>query len=141
MKLAINLDDLSFVNPTNPRASVNEVSMRRDDVLPLEVIFFKGGERCELSSDHTGSIQVNEKDEFGGSGLASDASFTKAGTGVDSIYNFDLDLSVAAVDTAFTNASNPSSIEATLEIKITDGTHTERTAPLAVRLENSIAQS
>jgi hypothetical protein len=141
MKLAIDLDNLTFVNPLNPSVAAREVSMRRDDVLPLEVIFFKGGTRFELADGTTVSGQLNEKDTYGGAGLSSDSSADKTGTGVDSVYTLDFDLSGAAVDSAFTAESDPAYLNALLEVKLDDGTHTQRTAPLTVRLQNAVDQA
>lgn len=144
MKLAINLDTLTFVAPGNPSVTARDASMRRDDILPLDIVFFEGTAsptRVELSDSAVVSVQVNLKDEFGGSGLASESGATKAGTGMDATYSFTLALTDSGIGAAFDAADNPASIGAILEVKITDGTFTQRTEPLSIRLQNSVHQS
>jgi hypothetical protein len=140
MKLAINLDTVSFVIPENPVSPAQAATMRRDDVLPIDVLFFAEGIRHELPDAAALSAKLNVKGTFGGTGLTTNATFTKSGTGLDTVYSSSIDLSVAAVDTAFTAASNAASIDALLEIKIVDGSTIQRTEPLAVRIQNSIHQ-
>ena len=141
MKLALNLDNLTFVLPSNPAAPARSVTMRRDDILPIELLVYSGALRAELSDEAEVSAQLNVKDTFGGTGIASDAAFTKEGTGEDSIHIGTLDLSDSDVDSAFSSASNPAFIDAILEVKIEEGAHVQRTEPLAVRIQNSVNQS
>lgn len=140
MRLAINLDDLTFVKPDNPAAVVQGASMRRDDILPIELYFLSEGTEYELPDGYTGHAQINLKGTYGGAGLGADSTFAKTGSGRESRYTFDVDLSGASVDTAFSDAGEPARIDALLEIKITDGTHTQRTVPLPIALHNAIAQ-
>jgi len=137
MKIAIELDSLSFVLPENPLAAARSITMRRNDVLPIELLVFKGGNRHELSDDDALSIQLNDSLTFGGTGLASSASFSKIGSGFESVYQGTLDLSGAAVTSAFSGAQ--SFVLSALEVKVTGGALTQRTEPLSVRLQNSIS--
>lgn len=136
MRFAINLDNLTFIQTGNPAATLAGATMRRNDVLPIEVEFYRGGRIVELKSGATGSIKLNEKGTYGGAGLGSDSSFELSGSGVDAVYSFNLDLSGAAVDTAFD--AEPAFILALLEVMITEGADVMRTEPLAVTLQNSI---
>lgn len=141
MKLALNLDSLIFVDPENPAAVARGVTMRRDDIIPLELLSFSSLTRAEIPDETTVSAQINLKETFGGSGLASDADFQKSGTGVDSVHLGTIDLTATAVDTAFTAAGGAAFIDAILEIKLDDGSHIQRSEPLAVRIQNSVSQA
>lgn len=139
MKLAFDIDALTWLNPDNLRAALASASIRRNDVLPVDIMPVRDGKRVELSTDLVATVQLNKEGEYGGSGLASDSAPDKIGQGSETVYRFILDISGPDVDALF--PSNEASAPGILEFQFSDEGFTQSSQPLPTTIQNAVIQS
>lgn len=137
MRLVLDLDNLTWRNPANPAAALPSISMRRGDVISVDVAIRKAGAAHELPSDATGILQINPAGTYGTAAkIAGATSFTKLGAGREALYCFTVTLGGAAMDTAFTG--NPAEVEAAMELQLSFGGEVHTSAPLALAIQNAL---
>lgn len=116
MKLLINIDTGGFLADSNYSAALSDLTLKRRDLVPIDVQFLSGGTVVELASGSTGQIGLKRLGNYRGGFLASDNAWTKTGTGTDTIYTFQLDLNTIEIDAAFAEAPYAESIDAMFEV-------------------------
>jgi hypothetical protein len=135
MRVFIDLNSRAFVVSPVLTQRVAELLFTRRDVVPVEVQFVRNGVVVELPSGATGAMGI--KKTFAGSFLANDSGFTKTGTGVSSVYTFDLNLNTTELNGEFTTDLEES-ISARVEISWSfDGT-TSSTLPTSAVIFNDV---
>jgi hypothetical protein len=136
MRVYINLDSSEFVVSPVLTQRVNTLFFTRRDTVPVEVQFVRGGSVVELDAGATGQIGI--KKTFAGNFLASDSAWTKSGTGVSTIYQFDLNLNTSNLDAEFNPDATTESISAKIEITWSVGSTTTTTLPTTVTIYNDV---
>jgi hypothetical protein len=113
MRVAIDLDDLSV--RTWAGQAISAMQRKRRDKVLVEVRFTRGGVAQELANGATGVCGVKKLKAFTAGFLASALSWTKSGSGVTTVYSFELNLNTTQFNTEF--ASNPEKVAAALEVE------------------------
>jgi hypothetical protein len=134
MRLAFDLDTRRIVDPDNLTTLVTSIKARRGEVLPFDVRIARGGEVIQLEGA-TVSAYITPKLTFG-TLIASETGITGSGAGIETIYSGELDLDESAVNTLFASATTLS-VEASLEIRVTDSPRSYRSEPVLVTIQNS----
>jgi len=89
MRLFFDLDINRFVAAPGSQVSSLDFDFKRgDDADTIDLSFVKGGIVIELASGATGKFGLKEDGQFGEGFVVSAASWTKTGTGEDTIYSF-----------------------------------------------------
>jgi len=83
MQLFLSTESLS-------RVGSSEISLRRGDVLPIEVSFLADGKVTELPAAAVGQLAIKSTPD--GAFLALTNSWAKTGIGTEAVYVFDLNL-------------------------------------------------
>lgn len=138
MKLALDLDSMTWRNPASPTATLTVSSMRRGGPFPVDIVAVRDGKVVEFPGGSTGKLQLNADDTWGGDGFASDSAWETIGRGAESLRRFEFTIAGALVDAAF--ADDPPEVSARLQLEITSGSYTELSAPLAITLQNAVIQ-
>jgi len=134
MKLALDVDTLQFLDPTDLDTTISAGSVRRGDILPVELQFVRAGSVIELSSPTINLYVVNAGDYD--SLLASASSFTQVGSGIETVYEQDLDMSGAAVNALFASGATEQD-DAILEVQFEVGGNKESSLPMDLTIHNS----
>jgi hypothetical protein len=136
MRVYVNLDSNELV--VNPVLSqrVKTLYFMRKDTVPVQVQFVRGGAVVELGAGATGVLGL--KKTYTGAFLATDSAWTKTGTGSATIYQFDLNLNTANLDTEFTPDATTDSINCKIEISWTVAGTTATTLPTTATIYNRI---
>ena len=136
MRVYINLDtNEPVVSPVLTQRVSTFFFVRRDTV-PVEVQFVRAGSVVELGAGATGAIGM--KKTFTGNFLASDSAWTKTGTGTSTVYQFDLNLNTANLDTEFTPDATTDSIDCKIEVSWTVSGTTSTTLPTTATIFNDV---
>lgn len=138
MRLAFDIDTRRIVDPDNLTTLVTSIKARRGEVLPFDVRIARGGEVIQLEGA-TVSAYITPRLTFG-TLIASETGITGAGAGIETIYSGELDLDESAVNTLFASATTLS-VEANLEIRVTDSPRSYRSEPVLVTIQNSYTAS
>ena len=136
MRVYINLDTNEPVVSPVLTQRVNTFYFVRRDTVPVEVQFVRGGAVVELGAGATGAIGM--KKTFTGNFLASDSAWTKTGTGTSTVYQFDLNLNTANLDTEFTPDATTDSIDCKIEVSWTVSGTTSTTLPTTATIFNDV---
>ena len=136
MRVYINLDTNEPVVSPVLTQRVNTFYFVRRDTVPVEVQFVRGGAVVELGAGATGAIGM--KKTFTGNFLASDSAWTKTGTGTSTVYQFDLNLNTANLDTEFTPDATTDSIDCKIEVSWTVSGTTSTTLPTTATVYNDV---
>ena len=136
MRVYIDLNSSTFVVSPVLTQRVSTVFFVRRDNVPVEVQFVRGGTVVELGAGAAGVIGI--KKTFTGNFLATDSDWTKSGTGVATIYTFDLNLNTSNMDTEFSPDATTASIDAKIEVSWTVGGTTSSTLPTTVTIFNDV---
>ena len=136
MRVYINLDTNEFVVSPVLTQRVSTLYFVRRDTVPVEVQFVRQGSVVELGAGATGAIGI--KKTFSGNFLATDSAWTKTGTGTSTVYQFDLNLNTANMDTEFSNDNNTASIDAKIEVSWTVSSTTSSTLPTTATVYNDV---
>ena len=136
MRVYINLDtNEPCVSPVFT-SRVNTFYFVRRDTVPVEVQFVRGGAVVELGAGATGQIGI--KKTYTGSFLATDAGWTKTGTGTSTVYQFDLALNTTELSAEFNPDATTDSITAKFEISWTVSGTTSSTMPTSCVIYNDV---
>ena len=135
MRVFVNLDSREFVVSPVLLQRVSELFFTRRDIVPVQVQFVRGGTVVELAEGATGAMGI--KKTFAGAFLANDGAFTKTGSGVTAIYQFDLDLNTTNLNAEFP-LDTEDSISAKVEIEWTEGGTTSSTLPTVATIFNDV---
>jgi hypothetical protein len=135
MRVFVNLDSREFVVSPVLLQRVSELFFTRRDIVPVQVQFVRGGTVVELAEGATGAMGI--KKTFAGAFLANDGAFTKTGSGVTAIYQFDLDLNTTNLNAEFP-LDTEDSISAKVEIEWTEGSTTSSTLPTVATIFNDV---
>ena len=136
MRVYINLDTNEFVVSPVLTQRVSTLFFVRRDTVPVEVQFVRQGSVVELGAGATGAIGI--KKTFSGNFLATDSAWTKTGTGTSTVYQFDLNLNTANMDTEFSNDNATASIDAKIEVSWTVSSTTSSTLPTTATVYNDV---
>jgi hypothetical protein len=136
MRVYINLDTNEPVVSPVLTQRVNTFYFVRRDTVPVEVQFVRSGAVVELGAGATGAIGM--KKTFTGNFLASDSAWTKTGTGTSTVYQFDLNLNTANLDTEFTPDATTDSIDCKIEVSWTVSGTTSTTLPTTATIFNDV---
>ena len=136
MRVYINLDTNEPVVSPVLTQRVNTFFFVRRDTVPVEVQFVRNGAVVELGAGATGVIGI--KKTFSGNFLATDSAWTKTGTGASTVYQFDLNLNTANMDTEFSNDNGTASIDAKIEVSWTVSSTTSSTLPTTATVFNDV---
>ena len=136
MRVYINLDTNEPVVSPVLTQRVNTFFFVRRDTVPVEVQFVRNGAVVELGAGATGVIGI--KKTFSGNFLATDAGWTKTGTGTSTVYQFDLNLNTANMDAEFSNDNATASIDAKIEVSWTVSSTTSSTLPTTATVYNDV---
>ncbi len=126
MQLAISTKTLAWVGSS-------QLSLRRGDLLPIEVVFLEGDKAIELPYEATGRLAL--KSTPSGSFLAQANSWTKIGIGDQAAYVFDLNLNTEAMAAAIGSSA---SISLLMELEWVVGLYRYSSPALAVTIEQSL---
>jgi hypothetical protein len=136
VRVYINLDTNEPVVSPVLTQRVNTFFFVRRDTVPVEVQFVRNGAVVELGAGATGVIGI--KKTFSGNFLATDAGWTKTGTGTSTVYQFDLNLNTANMDAEFSNDNATASIDAKIEVSWTVSSTTSSTLPTTATVYNDV---
>ena len=134
MRLAFDLDTRRIVDPDNLTTIVTSIKARRGEVLPFEVRLARNGSVVQIEGA-TVSAYITPRLTFG-SLIASETGITGIGAGIETVYSGELDLDESAVNTLFLSATTLS-VDANLEIRVTDSPRSYRSEPVLVTIQNS----
>jgi hypothetical protein len=135
MRVFIDLNSRAFVvSPVLTQRVVELLFTRRDNV-PVEVQFVRGGTVVELPAGATGKMGI--KKDFDGDFLAFAGSFTKSGSGAETIYTFGLNLNTTELNAEFPE-DDEESIAARVEVEYTAGGLISTTLPCAATIYNDV---
>lgn len=134
MRLAFDLDTRRIVDPDNLTTIVTSIKARRGEVLPFEVRLARNGSVVQIEGA-TVSAYITPRLTFG-SLIASETGITGIGAGIETVYSGELDLDESAVNTLFASATTLS-VDASLEIRVTDSPRSYRSEPVLVTIQNS----
>ena len=134
MRLAFDLDTRRIVDPDNLTTIVTSIKARRGEVLPFEVRLARNGSVVQIEGA-TVSAYITPRLTFG-SLIASETGITGFGAGIETVYSGELDLDESAVNTLFASATTLS-VDASLEIRVTDSPRSYRSEPVLVTIQNS----
>lgn len=126
MQLSISAKSLTWVGSP-------QLSFRRGDLLPIEVVFLDGDKALELPHGATGKLAL--KSTPGGPLLTMADSWTKIGIGDQAAYVFDLNLNTEAMATA---VGSSSSISLLMELEWVVGLYRYSSPALAVTIQQSL---
>jgi hypothetical protein len=135
MRVYINLDTNEPVVSPVLTQRVNTFYFVRRDVVPVEVQFVRNGVVVELGAGATGAIGL--KKTYAGSFLANDSGWTKTGTGISTVYTFDLNLNTTELGTEFT-VDTLDSITCKLEVSWSVSGTTSSTMPTSAVVYNDV---
>ena len=135
MRVYISLDSRAFVVSPTLLQAVSTLFFTRRDVVPVQVQFVRDGSVVELGAGATGQIGI--KKTYSGSFLANDAGWTKTGTGENTIYQFDLNLSTTPLNAEFP-LDTEDSITAKVEVEWTESGTTSSTLPSSCVIYNDV---
>ena len=135
MRVYVNLDSREFVVSPVLLQRVSTLFFTRRDIVPVQVQFVRGGTVVELGAGATG--QMGLKKTFAGSFLANDGVWTKTGTGVSAVYQFDLNLNTTNLNAEFPE-DDEESITAKVEIEWTESGTTSSTLPTSATVFNDV---
>lgn len=136
MRVYVNLDSNEFVVSPVLTQRVSTLFFVRRDTVPVEVQFVRQGSVVELGAGATGACGM--KKTFTGNFLASDSAWTKTGTGTSTVYQFDLNLNTANLDTEFTPDATTDSIDCKIEVSWTVSGTTSTTLPTTATVFNDV---
>ena len=134
MRLAFDLETRRIVDPDNLTTIVTSIKARRGEVLPFEVRLARNGSVVQIEGA-TVSAYITPRLTFG-SLIASETGITGIGAGIETVYSGELDLDESAVNTLFASATTLS-VDASLEIRVTDSPRSYRSEPVLVTIQNS----
>lgn len=135
MRVYINLDNRAFVASPTLLQDVTTLFFTRRDVVPVEVQFVRNGTVVELGAGATGQMGI--KKTYAGNFLANDAGWTKVGTGVNTIYQFDLNLNTTNLNAEFP-LDTEDAVTAKVEIQWTVSGTTSSTLPTSCVIYNDV---
>lgn len=135
MRVYINLDNRAFVVSPTLLQPVSTLYFTRRDNVPVEVQFVRGGSVVEIGAGATGRIGL--KKSYAGAFLANDSGWTKTGTGANTVYTFDLNLSTTNLNAEFP-LDTEDSITAKVEIQWTVSGTTSSTLPTNCVIYNNV---
>jgi hypothetical protein len=136
MRVYVNLDTNEFVVSPVLTQRVSTLYFVRRDTVPVEVQFVRQGSVVELGAGATGAIGL--KKTFTGNFLANDSAWTKTGTGATTVYQFDLNLNTANLDSEFTPDATTDSIDCKIEVSWTVSGTTSTTLPTTATIYNDV---
>ena len=134
MRLALNLDTRTVVDPDDLVTPVNSVNARRGEVIPLDIQLIQGGEPINLSGG-TVSAYITAEGNFA-TLIASETSIAAINSGSETIYRGELDLDESAVDALFATGTVLSA-GATLELRAITSALSYRSEPVELIIQNS----
>jgi len=138
MRLGLEINSLTWRNPDAPASPLASITVRRGDVIPIDVLVFSGVTRTELAGEASGVLQLNPANSFGTANkIADDSTMEKVGAGREAVYSFTLSVNGSGVTALFPDA-NTASAKASLELQITNGEHVTSSEPLAVTIQNAL---
>lgn len=118
MNVAFDYDSRFLTDPVTNRTALPRITLKRGFQGPVVMRVVRNGVVISLPEDASGVLGILAKGDFGGSYLASAASFVKAGTGANTTYTFSLNIDTAEIAALFpTDATT--AVEVALEILIT----------------------
>ncbi len=136
MKLFIDVDSRTIIDSLTYQRATPSISLKRRDNMKVDVVFVREGKAIELASGALGRLGIKVAGDYGGGFIASATSWTKTGTGEDTIYSFSLSLNTTEMNTAFDE--EPDSVEAMLEITWTEGAIITSTNTLPATIQNDV---
>jgi hypothetical protein len=120
--LYFDLDTRNFVSALGVRDVVSRLSFKRGDNLAAAVKFISGVTVQELDAGATGKMGFKELGDFDGDLVGGATSWTKTGTGITTVYSFDLNLNTAGLNTLLGVgvAADVASVELNLEMEFVE---------------------
>lgn len=135
MRVYVDLNTSTFVVSPVLTQRVSTLFFVRRDNVPVEVQFVRDGAVVELAGGATGKMGI--KTEYDGDFLAYDSSWSKSGTGSETIYTFGLNLNTTELSLEFPN-DDEDSITAKVEIEWTASGLVSSTLPAQVVIYNDV---
>lgn len=108
---------------------------RKLDTIPVELQVIEDGVPIQLESGFTITLTIFDPDNYGTIHVT-ETGFTEEGSGPDSVYTADLDLSVAAVTSLFADGTVPS-VSVYLEVQIEESAAKISSEPVTLTIQNS----
>jgi hypothetical protein len=137
MRLYIDLDTRGFIESESFPRSVQSLSFKRRDFIPIELSFLRNGIIQELSESATGKIGLKHKGQFGSPFyLAFDGGWIKTGSGDSTRYKFSLNLHTTEIESAF--LAEPTSVPAMIEIEWRENQLVTSSLTIDVDLQNDV---
>ena len=134
MRLALNLDTRTVVDPDDLTSAVTSINVRRKEILPLDVQLVQDGEVVNLSG---GTVEVYVTPELTFATLiASETGIAAIDAGDETIYRGGLDMDETVVDALFTSGT-VLSVTAKLEIRAVTASLSYRSEPVELIIQNS----
>lgn len=135
MRIAFDIDQRLVVDPDDLTTAVTSLRVRRGEVIPISVQLCRDGVVTEEEEGAEVEIYLTEADDFT-TLVASEIAITGTGTGIETTFSGDLDMDETAVDGLFSTGAVKSA-ETTLEIRLTTASHSYRSAPVLLTVQNS----
>jgi hypothetical protein len=135
MRVFIDLNSRAFVVSPVLTQRVSELLFTRRDNVPVEVQFVRGGTVVELPGSVSGKMGI--KKSFDGDFLAFASSFTKTGTGADTIYTFGLNLNTTELDAEFPE-DDEEFVTARVEVEYVTDSRVSSTLPCSATIYNDV---
>jgi hypothetical protein len=126
---------ISLSTESLARVGSSEISFRRGNLLPVEVVFLSEGRATDLPAGSVGKLALKSTPD--GTFLALSDSWTKAGIGASSAYVFDLNLNTEELAAALNTAD---SIRALMEIEWMVGDYRYSSNAIPVVIYESLIQ-
>jgi hypothetical protein len=109
MRIDIDLDTNVWLAAPGLKYGIQEVAFKRDTSAVLEVRFQRAGVVVELAAGATGEFGIKADGEYDGDLLVSATSWTKVGTGTETVYQFAPALNSEALATALGHGNGDTS--------------------------------
>jgi hypothetical protein len=135
MTLYVNLETRSFIVSPVLNAPVTSLQFTRRDTEAIDVVFVRNSRPVELSFGASGVFAV--KNEYDGQALALDGEWSQRGEGVNSRYQFALNLNTNSLNALFPT-DEEASVSAKVELQWVDGDTVNTTLPCAAIIHNDV---
>ena len=144
MNLYFDLDTGVFCSSPGSRDTVSALSFKRGDTVSLAVRFISGIVVQELGVGATGKLGLKEQGEYDADFVASDAAWTKTGTGTSTVYTFNLNLATSELNALLnddgTEGNDVASVDLMMEMEWTDGGVTTSSNTITATVHNDVVK-
>jgi hypothetical protein len=144
MRIFVDLDTQKVVLGVGMSLEVTQLRFKRAPATGIEVQFTRNGIIEELPSDALGIFGVKRTDKFDDDYTTSALSWTKTGTGSDTIYSFALSLINPALDALFfvdgNSANDVPQLTLMAELQWITGGVINKTPTLVLLIDNDVVR-